>query len=84
MKNTLLSFTATWCKPCQNMKPIIDNMEHLGYTVERYDIELNDDIRKEYKINSVPTFIILDEDDNEKYRITGSTTLVNLTKHMEE
>lgn len=83
-KNTLISFSASWCKPCQNMKQTIDNLEHLGYNVERYDIDEHQELRDEYGVSSVPTFIIVNTNDEEKYRLIGATTLVKLTQLMED
>lgn len=57
----LLCFTASWCKPCQNMKPAIEKVSsnHPGM-VEIYDIEANMDKRAEYGVGSVPTFLVVD------------------------
>lgn len=56
----LFYFTATWCKPCQKIKPIIDligfGADPTKLEVYLIDIDENDKISSEFKIISVPSF----------------------------
>lgn len=68
--NKILAFTAKWCGPCQNMK-----MNVLGdfdpTVVIQYDIDVHDEMTKQYKINAIPTFVVLNEDGAEIDRFQG-------------
>jgi thioredoxin 1 len=61
----LIKFGAEWCSPCKLMIPIIENLQS-KYNVEDSDIKIisvdvdqNLDLAKTYRIQSVPTVIIL-------------------------
>ena len=34
-------FNATWCGPCQQMKPHVDKLNKEGYSIESVDIDEN-------------------------------------------
>jgi len=61
----LFYFTATWCGPCQKIKPMIDKLsEGLDKDkVEVYmvDIDENDELALELKVKAVPTFYLFYE-----------------------
>lgn len=67
----LLYFHASWCKACDQQKPIVDAIQAKGYKVVRIDIDTNPELAQTYKIEGVPTIIILDKDGNEAFRQTG-------------
>ena len=58
----LFYFTATWCGPCQKIKPMILKLKEGLHTdkIKFYmiDIDENDEIAKEFQIRSVPTFYL--------------------------
>ena len=59
----LFYFTASWCKPCQKIKPMIERLsEGLDNDkIEIYlvDINENDELQDKLEITSVPTFFVL-------------------------
>ena len=68
----LFYFTASWCKPCQKIKPSIQSLsdkcdnELTGnnkLVVYMVDIDDNDELVKKFNIRSVPTFILI-KDNN--------------------
>ena len=72
----LVDFFATWCGPCRMMSPIIDELaaESDGkYKIFKVDIDENENLAHEFKIRSVPTFIVFDQGD-EVERIIGATS----------
>lgn len=70
----LLDFTASWCKPCDEMKPVIDRLEQAGYPVQKIDIDHDPEKRAErYGVTSLPTFIVT-VDGKEADRIVGPAT----------
>lgn len=70
----LVHFTATWCQPCKMMKPMIDQIisERNDIEYEMIDIDEQPEVAKEQGIMGVPTFIIIN--DNEERRIVGAMT----------
>jgi thioredoxin 1 len=68
MENSVLSllyFTASWCGPCQKIKPFLkdfsDKSNNAKYNIEFYmlDIDKNEEFCNKCKIKSVPTFFIM-------------------------
>jgi thioredoxin-like negative regulator of GroEL len=54
----ILAFTATWCGPCRNFKPILEQVSR-EIPVEFIDIDANPQLVAEYGIRSVPTIVVL-------------------------
>ncbi|MFM7925107.1 MAG: thioredoxin family protein, partial [Planctomycetaceae bacterium] len=55
----LLDFTASYCKPCQQMLPILKRMENDGFPIREVDISEQPDLSKKYSVQAVPTLILL-------------------------
>ena len=58
----VFDFSATWCGPCTQLAPIIDELskEYEGrIAVGKCDIEEADDLTAEYGIRNVPTVIFI-------------------------
>jgi thioredoxin 1 len=73
VKTEVIDFWATWCGPCKLMNPIIDEVEkeNPGLTITRVDIDSDKEMVEQYKIQSVPTYVIL-KDGKEVDRIIGA------------
>ncbi|MGE0432793.1 MAG: thioredoxin [Planctomycetota bacterium] len=59
-KIAIIDFTATWCGPCQMLKPIIEQLanENQGKAaIAAVDIDQAQDIAREFNIEGVPTVI---------------------------
>ena len=54
----ILAFTATWCVPCKNFKPILEQVSR-ELPVEFIDIDANPQLVAEYGVRSVPTVLII-------------------------
>lgn len=56
----LIDFYADWCGPCQQMNPIIDEIEKevKDVKVTKIDVDQNSDIAGKYHVMSIPTYII--------------------------
>lgn len=61
-KLVLIDFSATWCGPCKQLSPIIDEL-HSEYSnrvvIGKVDIEENNDIVNKYSIRNVPTLLFI-------------------------
>ena len=70
---TVFYFTADWCQPCKKVKPVVEDMKKEGFQFQMIDADYEQLLVKQFKVNSVPTFILL-EDGKELNRITGAKT----------
>jgi thioredoxin 1 len=63
---TVLKFSANFCLPCKQLKPIFDDVvkDIPDIKVVEIDVEEHPDIASNYKIRGVPTIIITDENDD--------------------
>jgi thioredoxin 1 len=56
----LFYFTASWCGPCQKIKPMIEKIAEGAdpdkLEIYLIDIDENDEMASEFNIRSVPTF----------------------------
>ena len=87
-KKIVVDFTATWCGPCQRVKPIIKEIskgvEDSKLKVCMIDIDENSELVEKYDIKSVPTMILLL--NNEQKGICNGTNkekLLELFKKVE-
>lgn len=71
MNIVIKDFYSTWCSPCKRISPILDKLkeEFPDISIEKYDIEKNEDLVKALKIKGVPTVII--EKDGEVFDRTS-------------
>jgi thioredoxin 1 len=51
-------FNATWCGPCQQMKPHVDKLNKEGYSIESVDIDVNPTLAESSNVRGVPTIAI--------------------------
>ena len=56
-KPTVTVFTATWCGPCQRLKPRIKALAQ-KYRVTQYDFDKDSEKVREYGVTSVPCFFV--------------------------
>ena len=72
----ILRFTASWCEPCKTLSMNLESA-NIELPIEVVDIDVHDDLAKEYGIRSVPTLVMLDENIEVK-RMIGSKTVKEL------
>jgi len=77
---TLVDFYATWCGPCKNMHPILEQVkEKLGDQVRiiKIDVDKHRELSQQYNIQAVPTFIIF-RHGKALHRFSGGMPRVDL------
>jgi len=74
----LLKFQASWCQPCKTLTGLLSTMQ-IPCPVEVIDADENKDLLQKYNVRSIPVLILLDENNNEIDRLTGSTTKDKIT-----
>lgn len=59
-KLTLIDTYAVWCKPCDRMNPVLDNLEQDFdlVTFLKVDADSNPDYMMEQRIKSIPTLLL--------------------------
>lgn len=71
-KPVLVDFWASWCGPCQEMLPVVDEFakEHPEYQIAKLNIDDAGDLTRRFRIFSVPTLIAF-KDGQEIRRASG-------------
>ena len=77
----ILKFFGSWCNPC---KALSKNLEDAGIEHKSIDVDENEELTEKYNVMSVPTIVVLDEDDNEVCRFIGSRTKEQLLKELKK
>ena len=63
-KPVLIDFHATWCGPCKQLSPIVQEVsKEMGDAVRviKIDVDKNQAIAQKYQIRGVPTMMIFKE-----------------------
>ena len=82
----LVDMFATWCGPCKMMAPIVAQLaeEYKGSVkVGKLDIDQNVDIVAQYKIMSVPTFLVI-KDGEVKEKLIGAVSKEELVEAIDQ
>jgi thioredoxin 1 len=68
----VLKFSASWCGPCKSLASTIETHYKGDVTIENVDIDENQEVAIKYGIRSVPTCVLLSDDDQELRRKSGA------------
>ena len=82
----LVDMFATWCGPCKMMAPVVAQLaeEYEGIVkVGKLDIDQNVDIVAQYKIMSVPTFLVI-KDGEVKAKLIGAVSKEELVDAIDQ
>ena len=66
----VLKFSAEWCNPCKQMNEWLKTQDY-DHDIVKVPIETNQDMVNQYGIRSVPTMVMLNENDTVKKTIVG-------------
>jgi thioredoxin 1 len=76
-------FTATWCGPCQGMKPVYEQLRGEGYDVRITDVDENPQLAKGYRASRLPCVVCVVYRNNrwwELGRLQGTVTAGQLRR----
>ncbi len=82
----LVDMFATWCGPCKMMAPVVAQLaeEYEGSVkVGKLDIDQNVDIVAQYKIMSVPTFLVI-KDGEVVAKLIGAVSKEELVEAIDQ
>lgn len=66
----LLDFSATWCGPCQQVAPIVEQMERQGLPVRKVDVDQERQLANQFRVSGIPCFVLI-VDGKEVQRVSG-------------
>lgn len=84
-KPALVDFYASWCRPCQMLSPIIDELaEEYAGRVDIYKVNVDDeqDVAAHFNIRSIPTLAYIPLNDRPTL-VPGGTSKVQLRENIE-
>ena len=75
----LIMFSAAWCGPCKQAKPVFNQLKESirDVQMEIIDIDEHREMAQDFGITSVPTFMVI-ENDEEVARLVGAQNVVRV------
>lgn len=77
---TLVDFFATWCGPCKQMHPVLEQLkasEGENLRIIKLDVNKNEALASAYRIQSVPTLMLF-RNGELLWRQSGAMSLADL------
>lgn len=86
-KPVVVDFWATWCGPCMNMAPVIDELaEQYGeeVVIGKYNVDEESDFSTQHRIMSLPTILFFKNGQKTSIRLAGSQNKTTLEEKIKE
>lgn len=77
---TLVDFFATWCGPCKQMHPVLEQLktsEGEKLRIIKLDVDKNEALASAYRIQSIPTLMLF-RNGELLWRQSGAMSLADL------
>ncbi|MBO7262541.1 MAG: thioredoxin [Alistipes sp.] len=84
-KPALVDFYASWCRPCQMLSPIIDELaEEYAGKVDIYKVNVDDEqeVAAHFNVRSIPTLAYIPLNDRPTL-VPGASSKVQLKENIE-
>lgn len=77
----LVDFWATWCRPCQMMAPVVEEIaeERKDVKVCKVDVDTEMELARKYRVLSIPTFLVFKNGE-----VTGREMGAQMKETLEE
>lgn len=80
----VVDFSATWCGPCQMMKPVFHKLAESvsGVKFCACDIDKSSDIARKYKVAYVPTLVVFKDGEavNQSVGLVSENEILDMLK----
>lgn len=78
----LVKCGASWCEPCKQIQPTLDELSEEGYNIAEVDVTTEPELTKQFKVRGVPTMIVF-KDGVEVNRFSGIQTKQKIIEQMQ-
>jgi thiol-disulfide isomerase/thioredoxin len=58
-QGVLLEFSASWCRPCQKMSPLVTRLQRQGFPIRKVDVDREKALTRRYGIGPIPAFVLV-------------------------
>lgn len=76
----LFKFFAEWCTPCKKQTEILSDFKDVP--VVEFDVDEESEMANKFKIKSLPTMVLVDDEENEIHRFIGLTTIDKIKEYV--
>lgn len=85
-KLVVIDFWASWCGPCQRLKPVIEQVAE-EYTdkafIGKYNTENNEELIEKFNIRNIPTILFI-KNGEVVDRLTGAVNKTRITETIDK